>query len=118
MTKDTKAQDLLKLGQLVYSNRCTSPVLPRGKAAGQSGVMKNAEEVRSTRRWLLRRGSRPGRRDVQGAELGGELCGVQESARVSPEQGGQFQVPVLGPQGEHAQHLAQVALGVVTEQAI
>ena len=55
------------------------------------------EKWRSVRRGFLQRGKRQRGRDGEGAELGGELSGVEASAGVSPVLGSELEVAVAGP---------------------
>jgi hypothetical protein len=76
-----------------------------------------AERSRSVRRRLLlrRRGDRLGYR--QGADLGGELPGVEASTGGGPVLGSELEVAVLGPVGQDAEDVAEVLLGVEPVQA-
>ena len=73
-------------------------------------------EARSARSRLLgRRVER--RRDVEVAEVGVELAGIEASAGGQPVLGGELEEAAARPVGQDAEDVAQVDLGIETVQA-
>ena len=57
---------------------------------------------------LLGRAKLPRRGDGDPTDLGSELSRVDERAGLGPEEGGEFEEALFGPEGQHADNVADV----------